>query len=114
MTIIQRDNVGNEVSMTFPESLNHTLRINGRRVSLPRKAHQVAEMLMLRRDWVWRDELMEYMYPDPDDMALTWGNLLSRCVRQLREIGFPLETYHGWGMRLAEPDQPAPLLFTED
>lgn len=100
---IRRTNVGNRVSMSYPQASRYEVCVNGKCVRLRPMAHRFVEILLIRGPfaWIWYDELTELLWPDPDTQALTAREVLKGLIVQARDVGVPVETYYGWGCRIA-------------
>jgi hypothetical protein len=94
---------GLPVSMTFPQSIRGECSVGDVRVKLAPQETKILEILLLRGKGYFTGyhELIEMMWPDPDDEPEDAMNCLSVYVCKLRNKGIAIDTRHGFGVGIA-------------
>ena len=81
------------VAMRYAQSLRNECTIDGRSVRLMPKPTQVLELLLLTPPdrFVTKDDLVEWLWPDPDLQPLGAWNCIQVFLVRLRRAGVPVE-----------------------
>lgn len=102
------------VTMSLPQALRGECRVDGRLVYLtPQLADVLAALLAAGPRGLTWDEMIEAVWPDPDEQALDAEGVLTVRVHQLRRAGVPVENHPIWGrgyMVPAEARDPSPRM----
>lgn len=91
------------ISMTWPQYLRCQCTVAGQVVTLTRMEIEILLFLALRPGWVSRDEMVEFIYPDPD-LEPEWAvNNMSVYIYRMRcRFGYHfIESQPCYGYRLA-------------
>lgn len=97
------------LSMTMPQARRHEVVAGGLVVRLPAGAHRLLTILMLRRGrCVTYEEMVDIMWPDPDEQPLTAMSIIDQYLSHLRaRLGFNVvDMFFGVGLRLSTPATP--------
>jgi hypothetical protein len=98
------DHYGLPVSMTFPQSMRNQCRVGENVVQLTPAEARVFELLLLRgigRHTAYSD-LVELMWPDPNDEPEDATGYLKVYVCKLRGRGIAISTLHGRGVGISD------------
>lgn len=93
------------IRLTYAMAENRYCRFHGRSVQLTRKQTSILEYLLIRRgNYCSMEELIEYVYPDPDTQALTANEVITVLISRMRKVlpGVIL-TYQGKGYLIERP-----------
>jgi hypothetical protein len=97
--------------MTWPQYLRHQCRVDGRLVRLGGKyEHQLLFLLLV--NWprlVVYEEVIEWLWPDPDTQPLGVRLLIYSLVSRLKKRGVRIPNHFGVGLTLLQEPEPAEL-----
>lgn len=85
-----------EIGMTWPQYLRHSCSIDGREVRMTPREAELCLLFMLRRGRpMTKPEIIEWLWPDPDDEPDWANNVINVFVRRLRKAGVPIDREAG-------------------
>lgn len=59
------------------------LKVNGHTLDL-RRQERLILLALLGRPVMWYDDLVEILWPHPDDQPDCWANLITECIYRIR------------------------------
>lgn len=97
------------VTMSMPQALRGECRVDGRLVHLSEQLADLLAALLVAgpRGLTW-EEMIEAVWPDPDEQALEAEGIISVRVMQLRRLGVPIENHPMWGRGYLIPIEARP------
>lgn len=98
--------LSSDISMTVPQMRRNQAVINGELKRITPFAHKLLVVLILNRGRLLsRSELIERLYPNPDDEPEGIDKYMARMIGHLRVYGISIETIHTMGYRLIIPTE---------
>jgi DNA-binding response OmpR family regulator len=92
------------ISMTVPQYRRREVTINGHCVTMAGKRHELlAALLVNRGQWLTYDQIIEIMWPDPDNQPLTALGCIDQALLRLRRVLGVDAIECRWGLGLRMP-----------
>jgi DNA-binding winged helix-turn-helix (wHTH) protein len=101
------------IRMTLPMASRREAEIDGQLEHFSPTAHRLLELLLIRGPrWTLHGDMIEIMYPDPDNEPETAYKSLAQSLTILRQAGVKISNFPGVGYRIRQrgdpPSRPAP------
>jgi DNA-binding SARP family transcriptional activator len=91
------------ISMTLPQASRRECLIDGRIIKLKPQQHQFLVLLLMRHPehWVSYTDIIEYLWPDPDDQPLSARWALQKYASEFRhKYGIAVDMRRSDGYRI--------------